>query len=375
MKKRKKLILILFLLVFIACAGTLAAYLFAPEPPSDEIEYARLALSEARNANAEAYAPRTFRQASAYYDSAMVHWKRENERFILARNYDEVIGFARQSADNSAKAVSQTRQSASSLKSKLRDEIRELNSIVGSLANIYTRYPLPNDVRNRISRGKMLLSEAVVHYDKGSYLQANRKVRDADPLLRNSWDLANENLREYFRSYNQWMKWWNNTIAESRQKRIAVILVDKFAGKCYLYQNGTKKAEFDAELGMQWIGDKRQRGDKATPEGLYHITKKLEGSSTKYYKALLINYPNDEDKERFRQEVARGTLPASARIGGLIEIHGHGGKGTDWTDGCVALTDRDMDRLYRDVKVGTPVTIVGSSLPLDEVIRKRNGGS
>ncbi len=120
-------------------------------------------------------------------------------------------------------------------------------------------------------------------------------------------------------------------------------------------------------LDLKWNGDKRHRGDKATPEGMYYVTKKLEGSSTKYFKALLINYPNEEDKKKFQEEVRRGTLPASAKIGGLIEIHGSGGKGTDWTDGCVALADSDMAKLYKLVKVGTPVTIVGSLENLNSV--------
>ena len=57
---------------------------------------------------------------------------------------------------------------------------------------------------------------------------------------------------------------------------------------------------------------------------------------------------------------AAARLPASARIGGLIEIHGGGGRQRDWTDGCVAVTNPEMDDLFRRVSVGTPVTIVGS---------------
>ena len=51
--------------------------------------------------------------------------------------------------------------------------------------------------------------------------------------------------------------------------------------------NGVKKYEFDAELGKNWVGDKRVKGDKATPEGMYKITKKFGSNKTKYYKALL----------------------------------------------------------------------------------------
>ncbi len=124
-------------------------------------------------------------------------------------------------------------------------------------------------------------------------------------------------------------------------------------------------------LNLEEIGLELNRpGNKATPEGLYRITKKFEGSKTKYYKALLLNYPNDEDKARFKDEIARGSLPLDATIGGLIEIHGSGGKGIDWTEGCVALTDKEMDLIFKITKVGTPVTIVGSLVDLQYIVNR-----
>ena len=54
----------------------------------------------------------------------------------------------------------------------------------------------------------------------------------------------------------------------------------------------------------------------------------------------------------------------------MIEIHGNGGKGIDWTEGCIALTDKEMDVVYKFARVGTPVTIVGSSVALDNIISK-----
>jgi len=64
--------------------------------------------------------------------------------------------------------------------------------------------------------------------------------------------------------------------------------------------------------------------------------------------------------------VRKGNIPRRG-IGNLIEIHGDGGKGINWTDGCVALTNSDMDKLYGLVGVGTPVTIVGSLRSLKEI--------
>jgi lipoprotein-anchoring transpeptidase ErfK/SrfK len=65
-----------------------------------------------------------------------------------------------------------------------------------------------------------------------------------------------------------------------------------------------------------------------------------------------------------------GLLPPTAKIGGLIEIHGNGGKGIDWTEGCIALTDKEIEVVYRSVKVGTPVTIVGSVIDLENAMKK-----
>ena len=366
--KRGQIKLIIFVSVILIVASVvLLMFRLMPESPGAEVEYARIALAEARDKKAETYSPKTYRQASAYYDSAMVHWKYQNSRFLFFRDYEKVVDFANLSAETALKAGDQTTKSSASLKTRLEKSIKELNAIVSEINDRFTRYPLSSETRNRIARGKLLLSEANVAFRKGSYLQANRKISDAEPLLRDSFNNAVESLNDYFNSYPQWKSWADKTIAESRQKKTTAIIVDKIAGKCYLYQNGVKTNEFDAELGIKWTGDKRHRGDKATPEGMYTVTKKLEGGSTKFYKALLINYPNAEDKKKFEEEIRRGTLPASAKIGGLIEIHGSGGKGTDWTDGCVALVDSDMSKLYKLVKVGTPVTIVGSLEKLNSI--------
>jgi murein L,D-transpeptidase YafK len=83
-----------------------------------------------------------------------------------------------------------------------------------------------------------------------------------------------------------------------------------------------------------------------------------------------LNYPNYEDTAKFKEMVAKGILPKNAKIGGMIEIHGNGGKGVDWTEGCIAVTDDDMDDIFKIAKVGTPVTIVGSMYDLQSVLKK-----
>jgi murein L,D-transpeptidase YafK len=118
---------------------------------------------------------------------------------------------------------------------------------------------------------------------------------------------------------------------------------------------------FVAELGTNWTADKSRSGDAATPEGRYKVVQKKGAGHSIYYKALLLDYPNAEDRAAFARAKRRGEIPRDATPGGLIEIHGDGGKGRDWTRGCVAVSNDDMDDVFRRAKVGTPVTIVGSN--------------
>jgi L,D-transpeptidase catalytic domain len=158
----------------------------------------------------------------------------------------------------------------------------------------------------------------------------------------------------------QWRRWAEATIEESRQTGETVILVDKLRRRVSLYRDGRQIAHFPAELGANGLRRKEHSGDRATPEGVYRIVQVKQAPATKFFKALLLNYPNDEDRMRFALGQRRGAISYGARIGNLIEIHGSGGEGRDWTDGCIALTDEDMNRLFAHVHVGTPVTIVGT---------------
>jgi hypothetical protein len=343
---------------------------FTPKPPIDQMEHAREILSEAGKNKADTYSKKLYTEAKVLYDSAIANWQKENKRFIYFRHYDKVIKFADLSAKKASRAGDNSINTSSNLKIKLKQKIDSLNRLVYQLDQLFNTYPLTSEIRNRISKGKIMLKEAEIVYNKGLYLQANRKITDSEYLLTESFEYASANLKNYFKSYSLWKKWVDKTLTESKKNRDYSIIIDKFSRKCFIYLNGSKKYEFEAELGKNWVGDKRTRGDMATPEGMYKITKKFDGGKTKYYKALLLDYPNDEDKEKFRSEIAHGSLPASAKIGGLIEIHGNGGKGIDWTEGCIALTDNEMDLVFKIVRVGTPVTIIGSMVDLKEALDK-----
>jgi hypothetical protein len=158
----------------------------------------------------------------------------------------------------------------------------------------------------------------------------------------------------------RWRALANETIAYSRDSGETVFLVDKLKRKLHVYAAGRRIATYNAELGVKGLRQKLHSGDQATPEGRYRVTQVRGPGRTQYYKALLLDYPNNEDRARFASGQRTGAVPRRAGIGSLIEIHGDGGQGRDWTDGCVALRNDDMDRVFARAQQGMTVTIVGT---------------
>jgi murein L,D-transpeptidase YafK len=153
-----------------------------------------------------------------------------------------------------------------------------------------------------------------------------------------------------------WKKWAAETIAESKRKGIIALLISKLEKHLTVYKGGVPIVTYDIGLGFNGLSTKTHAGDNATPEGHYQIIKKIPASQ--FYKALLINYPNEEDKKRFEREKKNGNIPQAVGIGGQVEIHG-GGKDS-LTRGCISVDNAAMDEIFKMVSVGTPVTIIGT---------------
>ncbi len=209
-------------------------------------------------------------------------------------------------------------------------------------------------------KAQLTLDEARVYEREGDLASAYAHAREAQSLAARVRDHAAAVAARYAdaETLSKWRRWKEETIAWSRRERRAAIVVAKEAHQLTLYFAGEPLKTYAVDLGFNWIADKARAGDDATPEGRYHIISQRAGGA--FYKELLLDYPNAEDRAEFARARRAGELPPSAGIGGAIEIHGTGGRGRDWTRGCVAVKNTDMDDLYRRVGIGTPVTIVGS---------------
>ncbi len=190
-------------------------------------------------------------------------------------------------------------------------------------------------------------------------LKEAETARTFNDVVHSSFDSLHSRFEEP-KNLQLWKRMAAETIARSKAEGSTVLIIDKLNRKLHLYAAGSRIASFEAEIGAKGLKQKLHAGDQATPEGRYRVTEARGPGRTKFYKALLLDYPNPEDRARYAWGKRTGQVPLRAGIGSLIEIHGDGGQGRDWTDGCIALSDRDMDRVFARARVGMPVTIVGT---------------
>jgi murein L,D-transpeptidase YafK len=143
--------------------------------------------------------------------------------------------------------------------------------------------------------------------------------------------------------YQGWIK---KALADTQKQY--TLLVDKAAHTLDVYLNGTLQKTYNVNFGWNPWEDKVQEGDGTTPEGIYKIRSVHCNSS--FHEGLHLDYPNAQDTKEFLDRRRKGILSEDASIGGAIFIHGSGdGKGrqgSDWTAGCIAMKNSDIDDLY-----------------------------
>ena len=133
------------------------------------------------------------------------------------------------------------------------------------------------------------------------------------------------------------------------------VLVVKTERRLYLLRDSQVLQSYRIALGQNPVGHKVFQGDGRTPEGLYTLDWRTNAS--RFYRAIHISYPNDEDTGR--------ALQFGGRPGGAVMIHGQPTDGFaganpyfDWTEGCIALSNIEMDEVWMAVDDGTPIEIL-----------------
>lgn len=138
------------------------------------------------------------------------------------------------------------------------------------------------------------------------------------------------------------------------QNSIDMIIIEKSKRVLLLLKNGNIVKEYLIDLGFDPIGHKYFKGDGKTPEGLYFVINKSTNSD--FYMSLQVSYPNKWDE--------RNANVISKDAGNYIMIHGEpnikrqNNNLKDWTNGCIALNNKDIKEIYQNVSINTPIYIL-----------------
>jgi L,D-peptidoglycan transpeptidase YkuD (ErfK/YbiS/YcfS/YnhG family) len=337
-----------------------AFFLPGPQPPTVSFEKAKMALNKATAAGALRHAETSYRSAEALMRTGWMEMARQDGRLPLFRNYKAADSLLNLAAETALRADRQARQNVSQLDSLARSQYAELKSELSAWREALNGSLAKFKAENHLSSAQLSLETAELLIREGEYQEAGEAVVKGRESLGQLAEMLTQYANDEVQKIEIWRRWVQETLAESSKSGTYSIIVDKSAHKTYLVKSGKLIKTYDCELGYNSSHNKLFSGDGATPEGKYRITV-VKPRGSRYYKALLLDYPNPSDKKRFKENMEKGIISSRSHIGGLIEIHGDGGKGSDWTEGCVALINSDMDHLMKYVTVGTSVTIVRRS--------------
>jgi len=329
----------------------------APEPL---LESAVSALTGAAQAQALRHAEPQYREAEGLLKQGRTEMARQNGRLPFLRDYHMADSLLQLALFAARRAESTARERMGELQARAENEHEALShelsswraALDGSL-RLYQaeRYWAAANVALTMTESLMVHGEDLAAIETA--VAGRQSIGELSRVLAAYADDGAQKM-------DHWRTWVRETLTRSRNAGAAAIIVDKSAHLLYLVRAGQVFHTYHCELGYNSAYQKFFAGDGATPEGKYKITVVKKHGST-FYKALLIDFPNTEDKRRFARNLAEGIISEHARIGANIEIHGEGGRNSDWTDGCVALSNADMDHLMQYVTTGTPVTIVRQS--------------
>jgi hypothetical protein len=327
------------------------------EPRSEAVG----AYEEASRGAGARWAPAELRAADEKLRAALLLQSRQENRLYPLRDFRPAAAAfadARDAAREAKRQGDARRDEALAGAAAAVEQARAFEAHARALVSVTT---LPAAQRSRLLGARLLLLEAQALLDGGEAPAALERAESSEAELRAALGPALAAAERYTarEQVDTWRRWIEETRRHSRVTGESAILVLKEKNLLIVLSRGEPVRRYGAEVGANALGIKRQRGDRATPEGRYRIVEKKDVGQSIYHRALLLDYPNAADRERFKAAKRRGEIPSGAAIGGQIEIHGDGGRGQNWTDGCVALANPDIDDLFARVRRGTRVTIVG----------------
>jgi len=334
-----------------------------PLPP--EVGLAEKMNHDLWKAQAHVYAPEEFKSYETTLKKIRDDLIREEARFIWFRDYEPIAERLKAVLRDGEEVLKKVQERKEAKRVNTTRQLSELEERLTGLDRVSLTINEGRLARRTLTKASLMIKEAGLFLEREDYDGAASRLTMASGYIKASEDVLVPIFNRYTDKtlIKKWRRWVDEATAESREKGTPAIVVSKIDRSLTIYKHGKPSKTYEIGIGRNGLADKLLAGDGATPEGSYKVIKKL--SRSRYRKALLLNYPNDEDRREFFRLKKMGLIPKRAGMGGLIEIHGGGKEGM--TYGCVSLENRHMDELFELVPLGTPVAIVGTASLKDDI--------
>ena len=311
-------------------------------------------------AGASFYTPQEFHTYLDELAAARLLYDQEQTRFPMLRDYRRATAAFKAGLLKGAFLARQLQDMKRVESAEISSRREILANRLSLLRNLSLSLPDRRLAQASLMKADLMINQVLPYLEKGQNDEALNILAGAEQLIKEAITHVNAVVGRFAdeKQIKAWRRMADKAIDESRKTGTDLLVISKIERHLTHYKRGKVVRRYDAGLGMKFLNDKLYSGDKATPEGSYRVIRKVPDS--KYFLALLIDYPNEDDRRRFAEARRRGQIPDKAGIGGLIEIHG--GSRNSLTDGCIALDNQNMEQLYKEIEPGTPVIIVGTTL-------------
>jgi len=202
-KKAKWFLIVLFSIVTIAISISIII-VSQKELPTEDLRLAREALTIAKEAEANIYSEKIYNESVQLYDSAMEKWSLENDRFILVRDYSQIISFAKRSKKKAEEAREESIKKSVNLSNDVKAAFVNLAKKIELYNKLFKDLPLSKSVFDAHNISKKYLSESKIAHENGKLKEAEILFKKAEIYVNHANVAAAKMLRDYFNDHSKW---------------------------------------------------------------------------------------------------------------------------------------------------------------------------
>ncbi|MFO0774950.1 MAG: L,D-transpeptidase [Nitrospiraceae bacterium] len=331
-------------------------------PPPELVQDVEALDHELHEIGVAEFAPDEYNEFLEHWVALKTRLEEEDDLIRLPWEPNRMANEVARVADHARKTLSLTKERREAQRTAASAQLDIANERLAALKHHVDAIGGHAVIGQQLLEAEMLVQQAKSYYDHARYTRAQEQAHVVTQSLGVQTVKLTRELSRYAdeEKVAAWQAMAQHTVEWSRRAKAYAIVVDKSARNLQLYRNGKPMTSIPIRLGADGVLEKRLPGDGATPEGYYHIVQKRGPERTTLHRALVLDYPNGEDRRSFGLSRPLNTRRAKEDTATMVAIHGEDDGGLHQALGSLIVDNLQIDALYRDIETGTPVTIVGA---------------